>query len=159
MAEEGAARRQGQSLRRFFEGSPIGSLRREMDELLENFFGEGRLTGQPAEGVPRIDLSETGDAIQVVTDMPGFDAENIHIEVSDNQLSIRGERIESQEEDAPERKFHRVERLKGAVARSVWLPQPVQEDQIAAELKDGVLTITLPKKAEAQSHRVEVRRG
>lgn len=159
MAGEGVPRRHGQSLRRFFEGSPISSLRREMDDLLENFFGEGRLTDLPAEGTPRLDLSETAEVIQVVTDMPGFDAGNIHIELNDNQLSIRGERTESQQSDDPDRKFHRVERFTGSVARSVWLPRPVQEDQIAAELKDGVLTITLPKKEEAKTRRVEVRRG
>ncbi|MEW4526172.1 Hsp20/alpha crystallin family protein [Maioricimonas sp. JC845] len=154
---EVAPRRQSPGLKRWFEGSPIASLRREMDDLFENFFGQGESLPSTLGTVPRLDVSETDDAIEVVTDLPGFKPDDVHIEVGDNSLTISGERAEETRTEEKERKYHRIERRSGSFSRSVWLPCPVKEENIEAELKDGVLTVTLPKAEEARRHKIQVK--
>ncbi|MFG0333803.1 MAG: Hsp20/alpha crystallin family protein [Maioricimonas sp. JB049] len=152
-------RRSTPGLKRWLEGNPIASLRREMDDLLENFFGQGEALPASLSSVPRLDVSETDDAIEVVTDLPGFEPGDIQLEVGENSLTISGERSEVTRTEVKERKYHRIERRSGSFSRSVWLPCAVQEDRIEAELKNGVLTVTLPKAEEARRHKIEVKGG
>ncbi|QDU39994.1 Spore protein SP21 [Maioricimonas rarisocia] len=152
-------RPQSPGLKRWFEGNPISSLRREMDDLLENFLGQGEALPASLSSVPRLDVSETDDAIEVVTDLPGFKPDDVHLEVGENSLTISGERSEETRTEVKERKYHRIERRTGSFSRSVWLPCAVKEDSIEAELKDGVLTVTLPKADEAKRHKIQVKGG
>jgi HSP20 family protein len=83
---------------------PIGSLRREMEDLVENFFGGMTLTGQPGSYLPSIDVSETSDAVHVSTDLPGMKAEEVQIDVRDNVVTISGSnsgRDRSADEERP----------------------------------------------------------
>lgn len=125
-----------------------------MRDLAERFWGEegdGWLGG----AAPLADLSETESSVQIALDLPGVNPGEIDIQVHGNVLTIGGERKEEKEEKG--RTYHRLERRIGTFSRSITLPCPVQEGEAAAEYRDGVLTITLPKSEEAKSHRIKVK--
>ena len=105
---------------------------------------------------PLADVSETDTTLEVSLDLPGMNPDDVEIRLSGNTLNIRGEKKEQHEGKG--RTFHRLERRRGAFARSIALPCAVQEDEAAAEYKDGVLTIVLPKREEAKSHRIKVKK-
>jgi HSP20 family protein len=113
---------------------------------------EGWLTGAVT---PALDMSETDTAIDVRMDLPGITAKDIDIQVNGNLLTVSGERKEEKEEKG--KTFHRVERSYGSFSRTVTLPGAVNESEVAAEYKDGVLTITLPKTEESKAHKIKVK--
>jgi HSP20 family protein len=76
---------------------------------------------------------------------------NVTVEFEDDTLTLRGEKTEEKKEGNGDRKFHLYERTYGAFRRSFTLPRVVNADKIAAEFKNGVLTITLPKTAQAKA--------
>jgi HSP20 family protein len=126
-----------------------------MDDLLSRFWGdegEGWLAGRMA---PSADLSETDTAIEVRVDLPGIKPSEIDIQLSGNVLTVSGERKEEKEEKG--RTFHRVERRTGSFSRSITLPCAVQEQEVAAEYRDGVLAITLPKEEGAKARKIKVK--
>lgn len=129
----------------------VGWLRRELDRLtgaLRPFelFGE-------AEGLaawaPAVDIAEDDTAITIKADLPEVDKKDIHVNVENGMLTIRGERKRDKEEK--KKNYHRIERSYGSYERSFSLPEAVDKDKIAAECKNGVLTVTLPKRPEAKA--------
>lgn len=146
--------------RRLFDAGPLATLRGEMEELMEGFFGDS--TELTSVTQPRLDLSETDTDVEVQTDVPGFKAEEIDIEVRDDMLTIRGEQSEEKKTEEKAKKhngrtYHRVERCSGSFSRSIWLPCGVKADDVVAVLKDGVLTVTLPKADAAKTCKVKVK--
>src|SRR5262245_45713295 len=133
----------------------LGSLRREMDRLLERFFGEApgiELPGGTWE--PRLDISETKDEVTIKADLPGLEAKDLDVAVSGDILTIKGEK--KQEKDEKDERRHVVERSYGAFTRMVRLPAPVAQDKIKASFKNGVLTVSLPKTEEAKPKAIPV---
>lgn len=97
---------------------------------------------------PAIDIVEKDKAFEVTAELPGLDVKNIDLQLSDNVLTIKGEKQEEKEEKA---KDHYVsERRYGSFRRSLQVPGTVDTDKIEAHFKGGVLTVTLPKSPEAQ---------
>ena len=155
-----SAKRNVPARRRLLEGGPFATLRDEMEEMMENWFG-GDAPALASGKQPRFDLSETETEVEVQTDVPGFKAEEIDIEVRDDMLTIRGEQSEEQKTEEKAKKnngrtYHRIERRSGSFSRSIWLPCGVKSDEVNAVLKDGVLTVTLPKAEEAKTCKVKV---
>ena len=106
-----------------------------------------RLAAQHGQAwVPPIDVYETEDRYVVTAEVPGLEREQIDVAVQDNRLMIRGLRSVGTPESAS-RHYHQVERGHGAFERTFRFADPVQENGITADLRDGVLTITLPKMA------------
>ena len=143
--------------RRWFDGGPLSMLRDEMDELFTTFFG-----GIPAtasfELSPSIDVSETDETVEVTTDLPGFETDDINVDINNNYLTISGETSEeTKTENGNDRKYHRVERRHGSFSRTVRLPCAVDEEKTGAELKNGVLTVTLPKVEEAKGKKIAIK--
>jgi len=137
--------------------SPRTNLRgfhEEVDNLIDNFFGNGENGGQLQTFAPRTNISETKDAFEVTVDLPGMKAEDVDVSIEDGVLSITGER--THEEETKEKHFHRVERSYGKFQRAFTLTAPVEEDQVQAAYKDGVLTITLPKSEKAKPRQISV---
>lgn len=141
----------------WFEEQPLSVLRQEMDQLLQNFFGDDSEVSARVAMVPRLDVAETDTEVEVTTDLPGFKPEEVHVEVRDNYLTVSGEHVEEKKENGNGKKYHRVERRSGSFSRSVWLPSPVDEGKVDAQLKQGVLTIRLPKTAAAQTKKIAVK--
>lgn len=101
-----------------------------------------------------LDVSENESSVIVRASLPGFTKEQINVEVRDGVLTIHAERTDETEEKGE--KWHRRERRFGQVARTVSLPAAVREDKANAELKDGVLTLTLPKHEKVMPKRISI---
>jgi HSP20 family protein len=97
---------------------------------------------------PRIDVSETDSALEIVADLPGLEKEDITASLEDDLLIIKGER--KVEKESREKRFHTIERSSGSFYRALRLPVEVEKDKIEALFKDGVLTLKLPKAKEAK---------
>src|ERR1700739_2672474 len=97
---------------------------------------------------PAIDMSEDEKAYKISAELPGIDAKDIDVSVSGDTLVLRGEK--RQEKEKKDQNYHFSERVYGSVQRSFQLPSTVDRDKVAADFSKGVLTITLPKTAEAQ---------
>ena len=132
------------------------SFRKEMDRLLDRFL-EPAWTELPAVGEwqPKVDISETKDALIVKAELPGVDQKDIAVSLQDNVLSVKGEKEEETEEK--DKRYHRVERSYGVFSRVMRLPAAVDGSKATAEFKEGVVTITLPKAPEAKGTTIPVK--
>lgn len=137
--------------------NPLSNFQQEMNQLISQFFGENGESAGRAMISPNLDLSETDNEIEVSMDLPGFQPNEIDVELHKDVLSIRGEHSEEKEEKEEGRRYHRIERRRGSFQRTVQLPAMVQEDKIDANFKDGVLTIKMPKSEESKSKKISVK--
>ena len=103
---------------------------------------------------PAVDIYETPNELVVKADLPDVNEKDIDVRVENNLLTIRGER--KFEKSVSEENFLRVERTYGAFSRSFSLPNTVNAEAIAAGYKNGVLTVTLPKREESKPRQVKV---
>lgn len=145
-------------------GDPFLNFRQEMDRLFDDFFsgtGLARFTGEEGRLVPNIDVCETDNSLQVIAELPGVDEKDIDVELNNDVLTIRGEKRANREEKDEGKDYHLVERSYGSFARSIRLPFDVDEDKVDASFDKGVLTVTLPKPAEAQqkTKKISVKKG
>jgi HSP20 family protein len=135
--------------------SPFASLQREIDRVFSEF---GR--GWPALGTdltPRMDIIERNGTIEITAELPGLEEKDVEVTLSDDILTIRGER--RQEKEQKDENRHVVERSYGAFSRSVQLPAGVKPEDIRASLSKGLLKVTLPKpvQMEASAKKIEVK--
>ncbi len=135
----------------------VSRLRREMDRLWDDFFGPGRRALRPLEPewAPAVDVSETADKVVVKAEVPGIEAKDIDISLSGDVLTIKGEKKSAREEK--KENYHLVERSYGSFSRSLRLPASVIADKIEAAYKQGVLTVTCPKKEEVKPKAIKVK--
>jgi HSP20 family protein len=138
----------------------IESLRREMDHLFDSFykgwpFGPARAGMEPFLGrgtsvlvAPAIDVAETEKGYELSAELPGMDEKDIEIKLANGMLTIGGEKKESREEK--DKGYHLSERRYGYFQRAFQVPDGVDVDKIEANFAKGVLTVKLPKSAEAQ---------
>jgi HSP20 family protein len=116
-----------------------------------------RLMNEPRTGrpwSPAVDILETEEALTLKADLPDVKIEDIDIRVENGTMTLRGSR--KFEKDANVKGYHRIERSYGEFVRSFALPPTVETDKVGAEYKNGVLTITLPKKETAKPRQVKV---
>lgn len=111
-----------------------------------------RLATGPQGWTPAMDLCETAGAYVLTAELPGVTREQVRIDIRDGKLTLQGRR----EARVSCEQYHQVERGHGEFCRSVTLPLAVDTAGIAAEMRDGVLTITVPKAHDAGPRRVEV---
>ncbi len=133
----------------------IVGLQDEMNRLFDTF-SKGNDTQSLVEGVwaPSVDIYENKDEIVIDAELPGINQKDISVTVTDNVLTIKGEK--KQEKEVKEENYHRVERSYGSFSRSFTLPVGVKADHIKAGYKDGVLKITLPKAEEAKPKQISI---
>ena len=98
--------------------------------------------------VPAVEISETEKALILTAELPGLDSNDVHVDLDGDVLTVRGEKKEENNEE--EGKFHLMERTYGYFRRTFALPAFVDKEKISAEFAKGVLTLTLPKSAEAK---------
>jgi HSP20 family protein len=103
---------------------------------------------------PAVDILETENELILKADLPEVKQEQIDIRVEDGTLTLRGER--KFESAANEKGYHRIERSYGAFSRSFTLPDTIDPEQVKATFKDGVLTVTLPKKEISKPRQIKV---
>jgi HSP20 family protein len=120
----------------------------------------GQLVGADAPGwTPAVDLYETADDYVLSAELPGLARDQVEIHAEDNRITIRGERASvpcGASGAVACEQFHRVERGHGPFSRAFVLPEPVLVDGVRAELKDGVLTVTIPKAARHGPRKINV---
>jgi HSP20 family protein len=119
----------------------------------------GQLVGTDAPGwTPPVDLYETTGAFVLTAELPGLPREAIDIHAEESRIAIRGQRAggPSGEPEISCEQYHRVERGHGRFSRTFVLPEPVDVEAVTADLKDGLLTVTLPKAGGRGARRVTV---
>ncbi|MBW1918229.1 MAG: Hsp20/alpha crystallin family protein [Deltaproteobacteria bacterium] len=135
----------------------VSRLRQEMDRLWEEYFGPSRRALRPleAEWAPSVDVSESADKVTVKAEIPGMEPKDIDISLSGDLLTIKGEKKSEREEK--EENYHLIERSYGSFSRTLRLPVGVEADKIEASYKQGVLTITCPKKEEVKAKPIQIK--
>ena len=103
---------------------------------------------------PAVDIYETENELVLKADLPEIDPKNVGIQVENGTLTLKGER--KFEEQKNGKGFHRIERSYGSFVRAFSLPETVETDKVKADYKNGVLTITLPKKEVAKPKTINV---
>ena len=117
----------------------------------------GHLVGTDAPGwTPPVDLYETPVEFVLTAELPGLTRDQIEIHAEENRISIRGERGAGAACQIPCEQYHRVERGHGRFSRGFALPEPSDVVAVKADLKDGVLTVILPKAADRGARRIAV---
>ncbi len=127
-----------------------------LETLLGELFRPVRWDNGPAEALPlRVDVRETADAYVVVAELPGVKKEQVEVEIEGNEVSIAAQ-VGAGRETREGEKWLRSERFDGKTARRFTLPQEIDEARADARLTDGVLELTLPKKAPAAGRKIAI---
>lgn len=133
----------------------LTNLREEIDRLFEVPLTELVRSSQLLSGwTPAFDVYEDKDNVYVRAELPGMRKEDIDLSLHNGSLSISGER--KSEQDLNSAEVYRAERFFGRFQRTITLPTPVAVDQIKAQYKDGILSVTLPKAEEAKPKHIDV---
>jgi HSP20 family protein len=135
--------------------NPFHQLRSEMDRLLNGFLGStngGTACGDA--GLPAVNMWDKNDALMLELELPGVKNDQIDISIVGLDLTIKVQRPDVAEEGVA---YHRRERPVGDFARVLRLPCEVNADKVAAELQNGILTLTLPKAEAAKPRKITVK--
>ena len=142
------------SLVRFSPARDLGRIENEFSQLF-------RALGTAPDGtlttggyVPSLDVHETKEAYTVAIELPGMSQSDVKVTVVDNNLVIKGEK--KVERDSQSASYHRTERSYGRFERVLQLGAKVESDKVTASLKDGVLTITVPKAPDAREREIQI---
>ena len=105
----------------------------------------------------KFDVSETDDAVEMTAELPGIDEKDIDLTLSDGVLTIKGEK--KSEKETKERDYYLSERRYGSFARSMRVPDSVDQDNLKASFDKGVLRVVMPKRAEAKAKKKKIAIG
>jgi HSP20 family protein len=148
---------------------PFEALRRQIDTLFADFhqgmwrmpFSRTSFDVEPFwrmettwGNTPAVDVAEKADAYEITAELPGMDEKNVEVKLANEMLTIKGEKKEDKEEK--EKDYYLSERRYGSFQRSFRIPEGVDTDKIEATFQNGILTVMLPKKAEAQKSEKKV---
>lgn len=140
---------------RFFPLTTYEDLRGELDRVFDAFGRGGRGLAFPnMRSMPAVNVWEDEGHIFIEAEVPGMKMENLGVEVLGREVRLTGSRTTEHEEGV---NFHRRERAHSTFTRSLALDTDVDANKVKAVLKDGVLTITLPKAETAKARRIEVK--
>lgn len=140
---------------------PISSLHREMNRLFDDAFrgaGPRSLPQEQGTGLPSffnasMNVSENDSEYRVTVELPGVTEQDVDLAISDDVLTIRGEKKFESERGGGKENFHHIERSYGSFQRSLRMPFSVNPDDVKAAFQNGVLTITVPKAAQQERSR------
>ena len=140
---------------------PFRNLARVRDQVLRLFEAAASRSDwdgggdTPSSWSPLVDLYETPSDVVLVAEVPGLARQDIDIQVTETQLTLKGGRPVEREESGAV--HHRVERAHGAFSRTFQLPAAIDRDRVLADYRQGLLTITLPKAKQPRPRSVQVR--
>jgi len=144
---------------------PVRRLGREMDRMFDAFLSDWserapvrfRHDWEEWSTAPRVDVTDRGSEFVLRAEVPGYGREQLHVDVSETAVSLRGDRGEEKvEENAC---YVCRESVSGGFERTIPLPEEIRADGVTAHLKDGVLTLTLPKLREEHRREIPVTEG
>jgi HSP20 family protein len=124
--------------------NPFFALQREMDRVFDDFLRTFDVPSRASSNWPSIEVSENGDDIKVVAEVPGLDKGDVEVTLHDGVLTLRGEKKLERNET------RYSERWEGWFERAIPVGEDVDPDKVKAAFKNGVLTVTLPKRPESQ---------
>lgn len=132
------------------------SFHNEMGRIFGDLFDsdENRTDTEETAWMPTVDVSETENGFEIRAELPGVSETDVNVSVTDNLLTIKGEKHQEAETDG--KNYHRVERRYGSFQRSFTLPRHVETDAIKAQFTDGVLTLEIPKAEAAKPTEIPV---
>ncbi|MCA9134063.1 MAG: Hsp20/alpha crystallin family protein [Planctomycetales bacterium] len=134
---------------------PFSAMREDMNDLISRMWhGYEGLPGMQ-QMVPALDVSETDNAFEVRMDSPGMATKDFDIQVHGNCVTLSGRRQEEKEEKG--KTYHRMERRSGSFSRTLTLPCDINEDEVAAQYLNGVLSVTLPKSEKSKPKKISVK--
>jgi HSP20 family protein len=153
---------------------PFETLRRQVDRLFDDFsggmwhspFGRSFLDIEPFRrgeatfgAVPAVDVTQTDKGYEITAELPGMEEKDVEVKLANGILTIRGEKRDEKEEKNKD--YYLRERSFGSFERSFQVPEDVEPDRINASFKKGVLTVMLPKSAQAEraEKKIEVKAG
>ncbi len=126
---------------------------RLFNQTLSPFFGEEGL--RTWTWTPPVDIYETQDHVVIKAELPGVDPKDVEVRVENGTLYLQGQR--KFENEVKDENYHRIERSYGSFVRNFPLPSSVDSDKATAQYKDGVLTLTMPKREEAKPKAIKIR--
>jgi HSP20 family protein len=132
----------------------LSNLQNQFNKIFNDSFRNQAEESALTTWAPAVDIYETPNELVVKADLPDVNEKDIDVRVENNLLTIRGER--KFEKSVSEENYLRVERTYGSFSRSFSLPNTVNAEAIGAEYKNGVLTVTLPKREESKPRQVKV---
>jgi len=136
---------------------PFGDLvdwTNDFDDRIRKFLGEESESESSSIWAPRVDIKENENSLVVHAEVPGMEKSDFNVTMKEGVLSISGEK--KMEEKQEGENWHRIERVFGRFQRSFYIPTEVDESKIKANYKDGVLSVTLPKKEEAKKKEIPI---
>lgn len=137
---------------------PFGFLSSDIEQFVENLFGSqcsGKTCARP-EGAwaPRANVWESGTSYTIELELPGLNADDINVEIKEGRLEVSGEYKNAELEEGV--KLVRNERQRGKFFRSFEFPVQVDADKVAAEFKDGVLNLVVPKSEKELPRKISI---
>jgi HSP20 family protein len=151
------------------DADPIQSLHQEINRVFQHF-SRGFLEDWPLstrlsestlwkDFSPQVDIRESERQVEITAELPGLDEKDVQVSLANHELVIRGEK--KSEIERKEKGWHRVERSYGSFHRAVALPEGIETEKAEAVLKKGLLTVTIPKRADAavSSKKIAIRRA
>ena len=133
----------------------LGDIQSEMNRMFDNVFGRSP-QNQLVDRVwaPAVDMYETKDELAVKMELPGVSEKDIHLSITGDMLTLKGER--RLEQPSKQEDYYRMERWYGRFERTLPLPFPVQSDKVKATFRDGVLTVSLPKAEQIRAREIKI---
>jgi HSP20 family protein len=149
---------------------PMVQIHRDIDQIFDQFFrgwdfprtgGFGNFPSFTADSLfkPKVDLSAAEKEYLLTVEIPGVNEKEVMVDISNNTMTIKGEK--RQEKEDKDKNYYRIERSYGAFQRVLSLPEDVDQENIRASFKNGVLSITMPRKAlpAGEVKKVEITAG
>ncbi len=149
-----------EGLRRREYEDPFTGFQREMNRMFDSFFRDFGLAPSTAgEGLaefePRVNVKEKKDKIEVTAELPGMKEDDVELSLDGNNLVLKGEK--KHERESEEEGYHFVERSYGSFYRRIPVPAEIDEDNVEAEFKDGILNVSLPKTETGKQKSIKVK--
>lgn len=133
----------------------VTDMQGQMNRLFDNLLGRpSPMAGMERMWAPAVDMYETRDELVISAELPGLNQKDIHLSITGDMLTIRGERQRAQ--DVEPDNYYRGERWWGKFERTLPLPIPVEAGKVKASYRDGVLTVTLPKADEIKPKEIKI---
>jgi HSP20 family protein len=135
--------------------SELGSFRDTIDSFFNDFLNSSPLSLYESEWKPSVDVTDEGSSYRVSADLPGLSEKDLKVNIEKGVLSIEGEKSESSE--TKEKNYLVSERRFGSFKRSIRLPEDIRQDEISAEFKNGVLSVSVPKSERTESKKIDIK--
>ena len=142
-------------LDRWFPSFDMGKTLEEMDRMFGRVGRPLGLRSVPRGTFPAINVYAQDDAVEVVAELPGVRAKDLDLTVLNDSLTLKGARTDDQSAEGD--RYYRRERVSGAFARTITLPDAVDPDSVRAEYKNGVLKVHMAKAQEAKAKKIAIK--